>query len=104
VLEALGLAGEVAETGRKDSVLVIRTSGNTREYAHLNLNDVNVTRSPYFYVQQDDVILVKPNRAKETLATGGITTYETSRLALSILSSAMSIVTFIFLLQDRSKN
>src|SRR5690606_13047023 len=102
VLEAIGLAGDITETGRKDSVLIIRTNGNYKEYAYLNLNDINVTSSPYFYVQQDDVIVVKPNAAKERKASGGMTTFESSRFALSVVSTAMSIITFVFLIQDRA--
>jgi len=103
VLEAVGLAGDIKETGKKSEVLIIRNNKNTKEYARVNLTDVNVVSSPYFYVQQDDVIVVEPTRIKERAAIGGMSAFESSRLALSILSSAMSVITFVFLIQERTR-
>src|SRR5690606_11755242 len=81
VLEAVGLAGDIKETGKKSEVLIIRNNKNTKEYARVNLTDVNVVSSPYFYVQQDDVIVVEPTRIKERAAIGGMSAFESSRLA-----------------------
>jgi polysaccharide export outer membrane protein len=65
VLEALGLAGDMTEFGKRENVLIIREKDGVRTTARINLNNKEVLNSPYFYLQQNDVIYVEPsNRAK----------------------------------------
>src|SRR5690606_37286749 len=63
-LEALGLAGDMTAYGRRENVLIIREKDGTRSTTRLNLNDKNVLSSPYFYLQQNDVIYVEPYKTK----------------------------------------
>lgn len=66
VLEALGMAGDMTPYAVHNSVLVIREKNGLRTIQHLNLNDVNVFKSPFFYLQQNDVVYVQPyNKIKE---------------------------------------
>lgn len=64
VLEAVGKAGDLSVYGRRDNVLVIREVDGKREMARLDLKSKNIFKSPYYYLQQNDVIYVEPNRAK----------------------------------------
>lgn len=64
VVDAIALAGDMPITGRKDNVMVIRTTEGRREYATLNLNSRNVFNSPYFYLKQNDIIYVEPARIR----------------------------------------
>ncbi len=65
VLEALGLAGDMTAFGRRENVLVIREQGGVRRTTRINLNNKEVFNSPFFYLQQNDVVYVEPdNRAK----------------------------------------
>ena len=61
VLEALGLAGDMTEFGRRENVLIIREKDGVRSTARINLNNKDVLSSPYFYLQQNDVVYVEPN-------------------------------------------
>lgn len=64
LFEALALAGDLDIKGRRDNVKLIRTkSDGTREIAVLNLNDKNILLSPYFNLQQNDMIYVEPNKS-----------------------------------------
>ena len=64
VLEAVGKAGDLSVYGRRDNVLVIREVDGRREMVRLDLKSKNIFKSPYYYLQQNDVVYVEPNRAK----------------------------------------
>ncbi|WP_426061927.1 polysaccharide biosynthesis/export family protein [Hymenobacter sp. B1770] len=65
VLEALGMAGDMTEFGKRENVLVIREKGGERVTTRLNLHNKEVFNSPYFYLQQNDIVYVEPdNRSK----------------------------------------
>jgi len=64
VLDALAACGDLTEYGKRDRVFVIRTEGNQRTYHRLDLGDSNLFASPYFYLQQNDVVYVEPNEIR----------------------------------------
>lgn len=64
VLEALGLAGDMTGYGRRDDVLIIREKNNVRTTTRINLNNKSTLNSPYFYLQQNDIVYVEPDKAK----------------------------------------
>lgn len=64
VLEALGLAGDMTTYADRENILVIREQDQQREFGQLNLRDRRVFESPYFYLQQNDVIYVQPIKQK----------------------------------------
>lgn len=64
VLEALGLAGDMTGFGRRDDVLIIREQNNFRTTTRINLNNKAVLNSPFFYLQQNDIVYVEPDKAK----------------------------------------
>lgn len=65
ILEALALARDLTIYGQRDNVKVVReNSDGKREIAELNLNDVAILNSPYYYLQQNDVVYVTPNESK----------------------------------------
>ncbi len=65
IIEALASAGDLTIYGKRQNVLLIRESATGEKSAHrLDLTDANVINSPYFYLQQNDVIYVEPNSVK----------------------------------------
>lgn len=64
VLDALAAAGDLTEYGKRDNVLVIRTENGKSTYHRINLTDGSIYASPYFYLQQNDVVYVEPNAIK----------------------------------------
>ncbi|MBR9845680.1 MAG: polysaccharide export protein [Algicola sp.] len=62
--EALGLAGDLTIFGRRDNVFLIREVGGQKKYAKLDLRSINVVNSPVYYLSQNDVIYVEPNKAQ----------------------------------------
>lgn len=64
VLEAIAKAGDLDIKGQRENILLIRThSDGSREIARLNLNDKNILSSPYFNLQQNDILYVQPNKS-----------------------------------------
>lgn len=66
--QAIGLAGDLTINGVRKDVMIIREVNGVRTYAHLDLTSSDWFSSPYYYVKQNDVIIVNPNDAKITTA------------------------------------
>ena len=65
VLEALAMAGDMTIYGVRDDVKLIREDVNgKREIINLNLNNAGIVTSPYYYLKQNDIIYVTPNKTK----------------------------------------
>lgn len=64
VLDALGLAGDLTIYGKRENILLIRDNNGKKEFARFSLNSGNLFNSPYFYLKQNDVIYVEPNKAR----------------------------------------
>lgn len=64
VLDALAACGDLTEFGLRDHVYVIRTEEGQRNYHRLDLTSSEVFSSPYFYMRQNDVIYVEPNKIR----------------------------------------
>ena len=63
-LEALGLAGDMTLFGKRNDVKVIREENGKTSYGILDFTSVDMINSPYYYLQQNDVIIVSPNSAQ----------------------------------------
>jgi polysaccharide export outer membrane protein len=68
LLQALGMAGDMTLYGRRDNILVIREVNGIRQYGRLDLTKPEVMASPYFYLQQNDVVIVEPTKSKAASA------------------------------------
>ena len=63
-LEAIAQAGDLDIKGMRENIMLIRTNANgQREIHKLNLNDKDILLSPYFNLQQNDIIYVQPNKS-----------------------------------------
>ncbi len=64
VLEALGMAGDMTIRGIRDNVLLIREIDGQKTMHRLDLTKESTLNSPYYYLAQNDVIYVEPNKAQ----------------------------------------
>jgi polysaccharide export outer membrane protein len=64
ILEALGLASDLTIFGDRKNLLVIREIDGKKKFAHVDLTSINTVNSPVYYLQQNDVIYVEPNKAR----------------------------------------
>ena len=89
VLEALGLAGDMTEFGRRENVLIIREQQGVRRTARINLNNKDVLNSPFFYLQQNDIIYVEPDNHTKTAQTAPSNRY------IGVWATAISTLAFV---------
>lgn len=85
LLEAIAMAGDLTVYANRDSVFIIRENHNKREFAWLNLTKPEIMASPYFYIQQNDILIVEPTR-KKSVANDVVTARNIS-IGLAIVST-----------------
>ena len=90
IFEAISMAGGVTEWGRKDRVQVIREQDGKREYGIVDLSSPEIFKSPYYYLKQNDIVLVDPIPEKAKLRDEG-TTIARAGFAVSIVTAALVI-------------
>ena len=91
VLEALAMAGDMTVYGVRSEVAVTREVDGVRTIEYLDLTSTDIFNSPAFYLQQNDVVYVKPNKYKAQ--TGEINQNRT--FYLSLISTAVSVATLL---------
>lgn len=91
ILDAIAAAGDLTPYGERKRVLLIREEDGKREYHRIDLNDSKLLESPYFYLQQNDVVYVEPNKIR---AANASTDQERQfRLSMtSVIVSAASVI------------
>lgn len=91
ILDALADAGDLTEYGERSNVMLIREVNGKRLYQRLNLNSSAVLTSPYFYLQQNDVVYVEPNEIRrENAKYNQNNSYKIS--VVSTIVSACSVI------------
>lgn len=86
IFEAIGLAGDINVYGKKNDVLVIRENDGKVEYGQLDLTSSTCFESPYFYLKQNDIVVVNPNKNKQLISEQLF--YQRLGIATSITSMA----------------
>lgn len=89
ILEALGQAGDLTEYADRQNILVIREVNGERSYGTLNLQSKEVFQSPYFYLQQNDVVYIEPLKYK-----AGATRDQVSKYT-PIITAAVGVASII---------
>lgn len=95
VFEAIANAGDIPVTGNRKEVQIIRQYPQGQKIHTLDLTDLKVMQSPYYYIQPNDIIYVKPLKRK----TWGVGT--TGRESLQTIISVLGIITTTILLINR---
>lgn len=97
IVEALAEAGDLTIYGKRQNVMLIREDAYGEKSIHrLDLTDVNLVSSPYYYLQQNDIIYVEPQKIKTYIASQNTNV----TLWLGIISSTLSVVSVIVNLTD----
>ncbi len=89
ILDALGTASDLAISGKRDNVMLIRENNGKKEIVRLDLTSTNLLKSPYFYLKQNDVIYVEPGPVR--VQSNNATNLRYYTLGLSLLSIAFTI-------------
>jgi len=92
LLEAIGMANDLSDYANRTNVLIMREAEGSRQYARLNLQSADIFTSPYFYLQQNDVIYIEPIRARVA------TVADPAQRIISYATAGLSIITLIIAL------
>lgn len=92
IMEAIANSGDITITGNRKAVTVMRKTPTGVQMHDLDLTDINVMQSPYYYLQPNDFIYVKPLKQK-TWGTG-----KTGLESLGTIITLLSLATTTFLL------
>ncbi|WP_264535093.1 polysaccharide biosynthesis/export family protein [Flavobacterium sp. N1736] len=92
IMEAIANAGDITTVGDRKAVTVIRQTPTGVQMNDLDLTDVNVMKSPYYYLQPNDYVYVKPLRQK-TWGTG-----QTGIQSIGTIITLLSLATTVYLL------
>lgn len=91
ILDAIADAGDLTEYGKRENVLLIREIDGVKKQVRLNLNDAKLLESPYFYLQQNDIVYIEPNKIKKDNSKyNQQNSYKLS--AISTVVSAVSVI------------
>lgn len=91
IFDALAMAGDMTVFGQRNDVMVYREVDGERHIEYLDLTSKDIFTSPAFYINQNDVIYVKPNKYKAQ--AGEIN--QNRNFYLSLISTAISVTTLI---------
>ncbi|WP_116790696.1 polysaccharide biosynthesis/export family protein [Flavobacterium psychrotrophum] len=90
VPEALALAGDLTIYGERSDILLIRDLNGVKTHYSIDLTKSDFINSPYYYLQQNDVLYVKPNKTKiNSSVVGPNTTVIISTISLLITAIAI---------------
>jgi polysaccharide export outer membrane protein len=84
LLEAIGNSGDLTIYGLRTDILLIREEQGITEYHHVDITNTDFITSPFYYLNQNDILIVNPNKTKINAAGVGPNT--------SILVSTFSIL------------
>ena len=96
LLEALAMAGDMTVYGLRDNVKLIREDANGKQQiVTLDLNKAETILSPYYWLQQNDIVYVTPNKAKARNSDVGNSTslwFSATSILVSIVSLLVNIL------------
>ena len=91
LFDALGMAGDLQINAIRKNVLIMREQGDEKIFARVDLTSSEFIDSPFFYLQQNDVVYVEPNRGR--IAGGSVSAF--LPYILSSMSTIVALVTLI---------
>lgn len=91
IIEALGMAGDLNISGKRENVIVIREEGDKKVVYKVDLRSNKTYTSPVYYLQQNDVLYVEHNKAKIQSASSNTNT----GLYISVTSLIITILTLL---------
>lgn len=97
IFQALAQAGDLTLTSVRNDIQLLREdSVGRRQVHHLDLTQADVATSPFFYIQQNDVIYVKPSKAK----VHSTTFRENTSLWVTLLSLVTSVTSLVIAISN----
>lgn len=95
ILDAISNAGDLRITGKRDCVMVLREENGMQKSYTVDLNNAaQLYSSPVYYLQQNDIVYVEPNRKAAGQATINDNTLRSTSFWFSTISLLLTLITF----------
>jgi polysaccharide export outer membrane protein len=91
LIEAISMASDLTIYGKRDNILVIREVNGVKAYNRVDITKADFIHSPFYYLAQNDVVYVEPNKARINGAAVGANT----GVIISITSLLITVITLI---------
>jgi polysaccharide export outer membrane protein len=91
LVEAISKAGDLTIYGKRDNILIIREIDGVKSYNRVDITKADFINSPFYYLAQNDVVYVEPNKTKINGAAIGPNT----GVIISITSILITLITLI---------
>ena len=96
IVDAIAIAGDLDIKGERNNVTVLRQDGDAQKIYEIDLTSTeNLYSSPAYYIQQNDVVYVKPNNKRAGESTINGNTLRSTSFWMSLASFVMALTTFI---------
>lgn len=91
LIEALSMARDLTIYGKRNNVLIIREIDGVKSFNRVDITNADFINSPFYYLSQNDVVYVEPNKAKINGAAVGTNT----GVIISVTSLLITVITLI---------
>ncbi|WP_281298253.1 polysaccharide biosynthesis/export family protein [Flavobacterium limnophilum] len=91
LIEALSMAKDLTVYGKRDNILIIREVNGVKSYNRVDITKADFINSPYYYLAQNDVVYVEPNKVRINGAAVGANT----GVIISVTSLVITLITLI---------
>lgn len=90
ILEAIGMAGDLTIKGKRKNVMVIRDFNGTKTYTRIDLTNKELFNSPVYYLTQNDIVYVEPN--KSAISTSSLDTRTSTAISIASILITSTII------------
>ena len=95
ILDVLSRCGDIADTGLRQKISLYREENGERKKYSIDLTDCDVFQNPAYYVQQNDMIYVEPNKSQSVKSSAFYTFLSASASIIGVISTIVSIVVLV---------
>lgn len=92
VLQALGKAGDLTLTAQRDGIILIREVGGKLTHTKIDLRNSDILQSPYFFLQQNDVLYIPPSATRVATATTATGIWSVILSSVTTLIAVLSLI------------
>jgi polysaccharide export outer membrane protein len=100
IIDVIGQCGDLTINGNRKNILIIRDNNGVKEFGRVDLTDPAIFASPYYYLRQNDMVYIEPNKAKQRNArysqaqSYNVTVFSTILSTVSVISTVvLAIIT-----------
>ncbi len=92
ILDVLSRCGDIADTGLRKKITLYREENGERRKYYIDLTNTDIFQSPAYYVQQNDLIYVEPNKSQTVKSSAFYTFLGAGSSILGVVASVVALV------------